>query len=1058
MKNHIYDIVLVTVVAVVVCLVSSGLGAQTQAFSNLHPAGTITGHDRTAISDSIGFAPTTVTDGVHIYVAQANADRTMAMIRVIDSQDGSTVREITVSQASPMTVTECYLAGNGLYVGYAVGSSSPSRFEAFVDLTDDSVTITPDPFPVSQPSFSSFFDEVSGTWILRTLVPLDGVYQYNPATKSWQFLASLSTLQAELDALRISPFAAAYMGDGNPPNLDYHFANGNSWFAVGPAWIDEPTGPFPFTNLDRFGVAIFNTDGTLRRFIEDGEPRTFQGHVTLNPDGSIPFSGGTTSELIELNEDELLVGVRYVVAPGLAPRVMLGTNLLFIADINTGEVTAIETPIDALRVIPTFIPQWDTFFEWGFFGRMHVVGDVLMAQAYVTPVTVYSSTQQLLGGRVILFDLRTQEVLVEFEGINELTGWPIGGFGDVMLTYADFTPRIFPHEPEDPSSLRALKLIDCDNDQIVDVLAQALGLDCDGNLVPDTCESEDLDGNGIPDRCDILENPQIDCNANGLIDTVEIAAGTTADCNENGRPDECDILGFTKIDIVMAIDDSGSMQNDIESICDQLSTIEQDFISLGYDASIDIYTIDRTPESLPEGTVTCSPAQTVVGTFGASIPGTGGQSLVALAELSPGGLSIESWGDATAILADRYPWRLGAARIIVPVSDEGPRGGTNTDGGCGSDDDDAITNAITVVNDANAIAIPIFVRGGCGSALAQDLADATQPINPGSVIVEDDTYLPAMRDIILSFGGSLDVDGNGRPDECPCTGDANGNGIVNVEDFIDVLLNFGGPGPLGDANEDGVVNVQDFIDVLLNFGLNCNAPMTLISPTDVFTLSLVSTKTIEKGGTTDVLTVVNGTVASSRTVPLHVNTIRRDVYDESDVLIGRESAWWPHDTYLAFDDTPIDSAGQPFVLQSAVTDPPSSGATDYLFASGFVFGSTQVGFTIHPSTNAVSQYGAFGIQELNSDPDPTGLFSGRETVYIGRIATLEPNTTLTGDLEISFAGGTGVVVPVGPFDAQNRGVQAAIISSPALLGDEVTIGTVHDVYVIGATFFGIPID
>ncbi|MEM9082657.1 MAG: hypothetical protein AAGB34_03600 [Planctomycetota bacterium] len=60
-------------------------------------------------------------------------------------------------------------------------------------------------------------------------------------------------------------------------------------------------------------------------------------------------------------------------------------------------------------------------------------------------------------------------------------------------------------------------------------------------------------------------------------------------------------------------------------------------------------------------------------------------------------------------------------------------------------------------------------------------------------------------------------------DASPCPGDANGDLIVNVDDFIAVLLNFGSDGSNGgDANSDSVVNVQDFIDVLLNFGTNCD--------------------------------------------------------------------------------------------------------------------------------------------------------------------------------------------------------------------------------------------
>lgn len=55
-----------------------------------------------------------------------------------------------------------------------------------------------------------------------------------------------------------------------------------------------------------------------------------------------------------------------------------------------------------------------------------------------------------------------------------------------------------------------------------------------------------------------------------------------------------------------------------------------------------------------------------------------------------------------------------------------------------------------------------------------------------------------------------------------CLGDANSDQVVNVADFIAVLLNFGSNGPIGDANDDGTVNVADFIAVLLNFGSSCS--------------------------------------------------------------------------------------------------------------------------------------------------------------------------------------------------------------------------------------------
>ncbi|MEM9082910.1 MAG: hypothetical protein AAGB34_04875 [Planctomycetota bacterium] len=63
-----------------------------------------------------------------------------------------------------------------------------------------------------------------------------------------------------------------------------------------------------------------------------------------------------------------------------------------------------------------------------------------------------------------------------------------------------------------------------------------------------------------------------------------------------------------------------------------------------------------------------------------------------------------------------------------------------------------------------------------------------------------------------------------------CAGDANGDGTVNVDDFINVLLNFGADTSAlsqserqaaGDANANGTIDVADFIAVLLNFGTAC---------------------------------------------------------------------------------------------------------------------------------------------------------------------------------------------------------------------------------------------
>lgn len=60
-----------------------------------------------------------------------------------------------------------------------------------------------------------------------------------------------------------------------------------------------------------------------------------------------------------------------------------------------------------------------------------------------------------------------------------------------------------------------------------------------------------------------------------------------------------------------------------------------------------------------------------------------------------------------------------------------------------------------------------------------------------------------------------------------CPGDINGDGVVNLDDFAILAVNFGsGPGSTlshGDLNGDGSVNLDDFAILAVNFGNDCNS-------------------------------------------------------------------------------------------------------------------------------------------------------------------------------------------------------------------------------------------
>jgi hypothetical protein len=71
----------------------------------------------------------------------------------------------------------------------------------------------------------------------------------------------------------------------------------------------------------------------------------------------------------------------------------------------------------------------------------------------------------------------------------------------------------------------------------------------------------------------------------------------------------------------------------------------------------------------------------------------------------------------------------------------------------------------------------------------------------------------------IADGTSPDDNGNGIPDECECEGDLNGNGAVEVLDFL-ALLAVWGPcvGCPADLDGSGAVDVLDFLILLANWG------------------------------------------------------------------------------------------------------------------------------------------------------------------------------------------------------------------------------------------------
>jgi predicted outer membrane repeat protein len=74
--------------------------------------------------------------------------------------------------------------------------------------------------------------------------------------------------------------------------------------------------------------------------------------------------------------------------------------------------------------------------------------------------------------------------------------------------------------------------------------------------------------------------------------------------------------------------------------------------------------------------------------------------------------------------------------------------------------------------------------------------------------------------IEIASGAALDADRNGLPDACQeCRGDVDGNGVVNIDDLVEIFIAWGDPKPgPADLNNDGIVNGGDLSLVLQGWG------------------------------------------------------------------------------------------------------------------------------------------------------------------------------------------------------------------------------------------------
>ena len=391
---------------------------------------------------------------------------------------------------------------------------------------------------------------------------------------------------------------------------------------------------------------------------------------------------------------------------------------------------------------------------------------------------------------------------------------------------------------------------DCNGNGILDgaEIAAGLATDCDSNGQPDDCQP-DCDGDGTINVCEITAGAA-DCDANGIPDSCQLTQGA-ADVNGDGVLDACvpvDFVGL-RTEIVPIVDRSADPTIPPQAICYRI------YAEFTNPASRVLGIFGNAPQSGPNGpfvvaaaagfyntldlgdTTTVIPCNTASYGAGAVYDSwftiekscLGGNALQNPAGFDFTNFSVSGINDTDCIL------------LVNPDSSQGTAGPTGR----------VLLAQLTTVNgDIPTGQFNIVGRNGDGTdlvAYAQRWAPPTlvdcngngvhdaYDIRDGSALDCDESGVPDSCEYALpnedcngngtpdlcdiNTGASADINRNNVPDECECAGDVDGDGTVNVDDIVEVILSWGetGSNP-ADLNGDFVVDMQDLVLVLNYYG------------------------------------------------------------------------------------------------------------------------------------------------------------------------------------------------------------------------------------------------
>ena len=385
---------------------------------------------------------------------------------------------------------------------------------------------------------------------------------------------------------------------------------------------------------------------------------------------------------------------------------------------------------------------------------------------------------------------------------------------------------------------------DCNSNGILDTVEIASGQeqDCDVNGVPDSCQA-DCDGDGLINACEITQGAA-DCDQNGVPDTCQIAQGAL-DNNNDGVLDSCVPVDFAglRTEIVPILKRSSDPTIPALAVCYR---IYAEF-EVNNGAIWGIY--GNSQSSLVLSSLQGFYESTYGGNFSLELPcslagvpvGAKYDSWLTVGSICSAGNTLQTAGfnfatfatsgmndnDCIAYVAPNSAQGLASSNRRVLVAQlttrngQMPTGKINLVGRNGSGTDLIALSqtwpAPTMVDcNANGIHDAFDIRDGVVRDCDESgIPDSCEYANPNEDCNNNGT--PDLCDI--QSGSSADLNANHVPDECECAGDVDGDGTVNVDDIIAVILAWGDTGSNpADLNGDLIVNAFDLALVLTFYG------------------------------------------------------------------------------------------------------------------------------------------------------------------------------------------------------------------------------------------------